>query len=89
MEALGINDRKQLAAVAAIQRRRTLDRLMEDGVTIIDPASTYIEETVTIGPDTVVYPNVVIEGDTTHRQRVRHRRGLPSERRAVSPIASS
>ena len=65
MEALGINDRKQLAAVAAIQRRRTLDRLMEDGVTIIDPASTYIEDTVTVGPDTVVYPNVVIEGDTT------------------------
>jgi bifunctional UDP-N-acetylglucosamine pyrophosphorylase/glucosamine-1-phosphate N-acetyltransferase len=64
VEALGINDRKQLAAVAAIQRRRTLDRLMEDGVTIIDPASTYIEETVTIGPDTVVYPNTVIEGET-------------------------
>jgi bifunctional UDP-N-acetylglucosamine pyrophosphorylase/glucosamine-1-phosphate N-acetyltransferase len=65
VEALGINDRKQLAAVAAIQRRRTLDRLMEEGVTIIDPASTYIEDTVTIGPDTVVYPSVVIEGDTT------------------------
>jgi bifunctional UDP-N-acetylglucosamine pyrophosphorylase/glucosamine-1-phosphate N-acetyltransferase len=63
-EALGVNDRKQLAAVAAIQRRRTLDRLMEDGVTVIDPASTYIEDTVTIGPDTVVYPNAVIEGDT-------------------------
>ena len=65
VEALGINDRKQLAALAAIQRQRTLDRLMEDGVTIIDPASTYIEETVTIGPDTVVYPDTVIEGDTT------------------------
>ena len=39
VEALGINDRKQLAAVAAIQRRRTLDRLMEDGVTIVDPAT--------------------------------------------------
>ena len=64
VEALGVNDRRQLATVAAIQRRRTLDRLMEDGVTIIDPASTYIEDTVTIGADTVVYPNVVIEGDT-------------------------
>jgi bifunctional UDP-N-acetylglucosamine pyrophosphorylase / glucosamine-1-phosphate N-acetyltransferase len=65
LEALGINDRKQLAAVAAIQRRRILDRLMEEGVTIVDPATTYIEDTVSIGPDTVVYPNVVIEGNTT------------------------
>src|SRR5215470_5931119 len=51
-EALGVNDRRQLAAVAAIQRRRILDRLMEAGVTILDPASTYIEDTVTIEPDT-------------------------------------
>ena len=64
VEALGINDRKQLAAVAAIQRRRILDRLMESGVTILDPASTYIEDTVTIGPDSVVYPQVVLEGAT-------------------------
>jgi len=63
-EALGVNDRKQLAAVAAIQRRRILDRLMEGGVTIVDPASTYIEDTVTIGPDTVVQPQTVIEGAT-------------------------
>ncbi|HEY3186815.1 MAG TPA: NTP transferase domain-containing protein, partial [Solirubrobacteraceae bacterium] len=48
-EALGVNDRRQLAAVAAIQRRRILDRLMEAGVTLIDPATTYIEDTVTIG----------------------------------------
>jgi len=61
-EALGVNDRRQLAAVAAIQRRRILDQLMEAGVTIIDPASTYIEDGVTIGADTIVYPQVVIEG---------------------------
>jgi bifunctional UDP-N-acetylglucosamine pyrophosphorylase/glucosamine-1-phosphate N-acetyltransferase len=60
-EALGVNDRKQLAALAAIQRRRILDRHMLAGVTILDPATTYIDETVTIGPDTVVYPNVVID----------------------------
>ena len=64
-EALGINDRKQLAAVAAIQRRRILDGLMEVGVTVLDPASTYVEDTVTIGPDTTLYPNVVLEGATT------------------------
>jgi bifunctional UDP-N-acetylglucosamine pyrophosphorylase/glucosamine-1-phosphate N-acetyltransferase len=63
-EALGVNDRKQLAAVAAIQRRRILDRLMESGVTILDPASTYIDDTVAIGPDTVVHPHVAIGGAT-------------------------
>ena len=59
-----MNDRKQLAAVAVVQRRRVLDRLMESGVTIVDPASTYVEDTVTIGPDTVVQPQTVIEGAT-------------------------
>jgi bifunctional UDP-N-acetylglucosamine pyrophosphorylase/glucosamine-1-phosphate N-acetyltransferase len=63
-EALGVNDRRQLAAVAAIQRRRVLDRLMESGVTVVDPASTYVDDTVTIGPDTVIEPHVVIEGET-------------------------
>lgn len=60
-EALGVNDRKQLAALAAIQRRRIVDRHMLAGVTILDPATTYIDDTVTIGPDTVIYPNVVID----------------------------
>jgi bifunctional UDP-N-acetylglucosamine pyrophosphorylase / glucosamine-1-phosphate N-acetyltransferase len=64
-EALGVNDRKQLAQVAAIQRRLTLDRLMAEGVTVLDPASTYVDDTVTIGSDTVLYPNVLIEGATT------------------------
>ena len=60
-EALGVNDRKQLAALAAIQRRRILDRHMLAGVTILDPATTYIDDTVTIGADTVIYPHVMIE----------------------------
>jgi bifunctional UDP-N-acetylglucosamine pyrophosphorylase/glucosamine-1-phosphate N-acetyltransferase len=60
-EALGVNDRKQLAALAAIQRRRILDRHMLAGVTILDPATTYIDDTVSIGSDTVIYPNVVID----------------------------
>ena len=61
-EALGVNDRKQLAIAAAVQRARILDRLMESGVTILDPGTTYVEDTVTIGTDTVIYPHVVIEG---------------------------
>src|SRR5919109_1794862 len=60
-DALGVNDRKQLAALAAIQRRRILDRHMLAGVTIHDPASTYIDDTVAIGADTVIYPNVIID----------------------------
>lgn len=60
-EALGVNDRKQLAALAAIQRRRILDRHMLAGVTIVDPGTTYIDDTVTIGADTVIYPHVMIE----------------------------
>ncbi|HYS15708.1 MAG TPA: bifunctional UDP-N-acetylglucosamine diphosphorylase/glucosamine-1-phosphate N-acetyltransferase GlmU [Candidatus Binatia bacterium] len=63
-EAAGVNDRKQLAAVAAVQRGRILDRLMEGGVTILDPASTYIEDTVTVGLDTTIHPQVVIEGQS-------------------------
>jgi bifunctional UDP-N-acetylglucosamine pyrophosphorylase/glucosamine-1-phosphate N-acetyltransferase len=38
---------------------------MENGVTILDPASTYIEDTVSVGPDTTIYPQVVIEGQST------------------------
>jgi bifunctional UDP-N-acetylglucosamine pyrophosphorylase/glucosamine-1-phosphate N-acetyltransferase len=65
VEAMGVNDRRQLATVAAIQRGRILDRLMLDGVTFLDPATTYIEDTVAIGPDSVVYPHVMIEGAST------------------------
>ncbi|MBI3634986.1 MAG: bifunctional UDP-N-acetylglucosamine diphosphorylase/glucosamine-1-phosphate N-acetyltransferase GlmU [Candidatus Rokubacteria bacterium] len=64
-EGNGVNDRKQLAAAAAILRGRILDRLMENGVTVLDPATTYVDDTVTIGPDTVVHPQVSIEGATT------------------------
>jgi bifunctional UDP-N-acetylglucosamine pyrophosphorylase/glucosamine-1-phosphate N-acetyltransferase len=61
-EALGVNDRKQLADAAAVQRARILDRLIESGVSVLDPATTYVEDTVGIGADTVLYPHVVIEG---------------------------
>jgi bifunctional UDP-N-acetylglucosamine pyrophosphorylase / glucosamine-1-phosphate N-acetyltransferase len=63
-EGLGVNDRVQLAAVTAIQRRAILERLMLDGVTVIDPGSTYVEDTVTVGPDAVLHPGVVLEGST-------------------------
>jgi len=61
-EALGINDRRQLAELAAIQRRRILDRLMTDGVTVIDPAATYVDVDVEVGEDTVLHPGTTLEG---------------------------
>ncbi len=63
-ECLGINDRRQLAQLAAIHRLRILDRLMAEGVTVLDPAATYVDDTVTVGPDTVLYPGVTLEGAT-------------------------
>jgi len=63
-ECLGINDRKQLAEMAARLRRRTLERLMAEGVTILDPAATYVDDTVEVGPDTIIYPGAVLEGAT-------------------------
>jgi bifunctional UDP-N-acetylglucosamine pyrophosphorylase/glucosamine-1-phosphate N-acetyltransferase len=64
-EALGINDRVQLAQAEALLRARTLRRLMLAGVTVIDPATTYVDDTVTIGPDTIIYPFTIITGTTT------------------------
>jgi bifunctional UDP-N-acetylglucosamine pyrophosphorylase / glucosamine-1-phosphate N-acetyltransferase len=63
-EGLGVNDRKQLAELAAVMRGRILDRLMLDGVTVLDPASTYVDDTVQIGADTVLYPGTILEGQT-------------------------
>src|SRR5947209_10638967 len=63
-EGLGVNDRRQLAELAAVMRRRILDRLMVEGVTVLDPATTYVDDTVEIGGDTVLYPGVILEGRT-------------------------
>jgi bifunctional UDP-N-acetylglucosamine pyrophosphorylase/glucosamine-1-phosphate N-acetyltransferase len=63
-ECMGINDRKQLAEAAAALRRRTVERLMAEGVTILDPAATYVDDTVAVGTDTVIYPGAVLEGAT-------------------------
>lgn len=57
-----INSRQDLARVNDVMRRRILDRHQTDGVTIVDPASTWIDARATIGRDTVVHPFVVIRG---------------------------
>ncbi|MBQ9942271.1 MAG: bifunctional UDP-N-acetylglucosamine diphosphorylase/glucosamine-1-phosphate N-acetyltransferase GlmU [Christensenellaceae bacterium] len=60
----GVNTRVHLAKVTAALRARINNALMEEGVTMIDPASTYIDAGVSVGQDTVIYPGVVLEGAT-------------------------
>jgi bifunctional UDP-N-acetylglucosamine pyrophosphorylase/glucosamine-1-phosphate N-acetyltransferase len=61
----GINTRVELAEASEILRRRILKRLMLDGVTIIDPASTFIDASVRIGQDTTIFPFTIITGDVS------------------------
>ncbi len=61
---LGINSRLQLSGAEKILRRRKNEELMAAGVTIMDPATTYIDADVKIGRDTVIYPQTFLEGNT-------------------------
>jgi bifunctional UDP-N-acetylglucosamine pyrophosphorylase/glucosamine-1-phosphate N-acetyltransferase len=63
-EIIGVNTRAQLAEAEAALRRRINTRWMDDGVTLIDPATTYIEASVSIGRDTVIWPNTHLRGHT-------------------------
>ena len=63
-EAMGINDRVQLAQAGAVMRARINEAHMRAGVTLVDPAATYIEPGVMIGPDTVIHPGVHVRGRT-------------------------
>ncbi len=63
-EAMGINSKKQLAEAAQAMRERINNKLMENGVILIDPQNTYIDKAVKIGADTVIYPNCYIYGKT-------------------------
>jgi bifunctional UDP-N-acetylglucosamine pyrophosphorylase/glucosamine-1-phosphate N-acetyltransferase len=63
-ETIGINDRVQLAEAAALLRRRIAEQHMYNGVTILDPATTYIDAGVEIGQDSVILPGTMITGKT-------------------------
>jgi bifunctional UDP-N-acetylglucosamine pyrophosphorylase/glucosamine-1-phosphate N-acetyltransferase len=63
-EAVGINDRAQLAEVGKALRRRRAMHWMKAGVTLTDPETTSIDEDVVIGPDTVIEPGVSLRGQT-------------------------
>jgi len=65
VEALGINDRTQLAQAEAVMRERICRRHMLAGVTIVDPATTYIDADVTIGMDTTLHPSTSLLGRTS------------------------
>jgi bifunctional UDP-N-acetylglucosamine pyrophosphorylase/glucosamine-1-phosphate N-acetyltransferase len=60
-EIVGVNSRSELAEVAKMVRQQKNEELMAAGVTLVDPATTYIDADVEVGPDTVIHPCVFIE----------------------------
>jgi bifunctional UDP-N-acetylglucosamine pyrophosphorylase/glucosamine-1-phosphate N-acetyltransferase len=70
-QVMGVNDRVELAAAAAVLRRRLLERLMLAGVTVTDPATTYVDADVEVGQDTVVAPMTFLEAGTRVGARCR------------------
>ena len=70
-EARGVNDRVELAAAETALRRRLLERLMLAGVTVTDPATTYVDADVEVGQDTVLAPMTFLEAGTRVGARCR------------------
>jgi len=68
-EAKGVNSRADLAAAAETSRRQVAERWMGEGVTIVDPATTYIDATVTIERDAIIRPFTFLEGESTIGER--------------------
>jgi len=64
VEASGVNDRMQLAEAEAVLRRRTNELLARNGVTMLDPANTFVDTTVVVGRDVTLFPGTILQGDT-------------------------
>ena len=64
MQTEGANDRAQLAALGAEMNRRILDRWMRDGVTVVDPATTWVDADVKLAADVTLLPGVQLHGAT-------------------------
>lgn len=64
-ECLGAGTRQELVAVEKAFRRRANQHWMANGVTLIDPDNIYIDQDVSIGQDTVIWPNTYVQGKTT------------------------
>ena len=97
MQTEGVNDRVQLAALGAELNRRIVDRWMRDGVTVMDPATTWIDADVVLAEDVTILPGTQLLGatvvgeDAVDRPR-HHAQGLRGRRRArasSAPTASS
>lgn len=63
-EIIGINSRHELAQATLIMYQRTIGKWLDNQVTIVDPLNTYIEKDVLIGPDTIIYPQTFLKGNT-------------------------
>ncbi len=63
-EVIGVDDRKKLAQAEHFLRMQIVEQHMRNGVTIMDPVHTYIDPSVQIGADTVIYPNCYLQGET-------------------------
>ncbi len=63
-EIVGVNDRYELARAIDVLRLRKIKSLTERGVTVCDPRSTWIDHDVKVGRDTVIYPSVILEGES-------------------------
>jgi bifunctional UDP-N-acetylglucosamine pyrophosphorylase/glucosamine-1-phosphate N-acetyltransferase len=63
-EVSGVNNRSQLAFVSGLLRHRVCERWMAEGVSIVDPRTTYIDSTVVIEQDATIHPFTFLEGDT-------------------------
>ena len=86
-ETQGVNDRLQLAAAEHELRSRTNESLLRSGVTMVDPASVYVDTTVVVGRDVTLFPGVILQGSTRvaarHRDRSRHPTDRHRRRRRV------
>ncbi|MEE1073132.1 MAG: bifunctional UDP-N-acetylglucosamine diphosphorylase/glucosamine-1-phosphate N-acetyltransferase GlmU [Cellulosilyticum sp.] len=60
----GVNSRVQLAGVTQVMKKRINEKHMANGVTLVDPANTYIEADVVIGKDTIIEPGCMLQGNT-------------------------
>jgi bifunctional UDP-N-acetylglucosamine pyrophosphorylase/glucosamine-1-phosphate N-acetyltransferase len=64
-ETRGVNSRRELFEISAIMREKIISKWLDKGVTFIDPDTTVIHSTVSIGKDTIIYPNTYFEGNTS------------------------
>jgi len=69
-EALGVNTRAELVHAMDLMRKRIANHWLDQGVTIVDPAATYIDADVEIGPDTLIEPGCVLQGKSRIGARV-------------------